>query len=303
MENKVSKKNIVLAVSTFLIIILLISGLFYFNIKKHASVTVEATVKYVGEDYIVVEDSTQEQYSLPTTEEYNVGDRVSFVIKDIQKETDPKEGTVLKIDTVSKSVTFSIMDPSSDNSENENIETENFNNTISTENNKENLQSTEEDVIQYFQTLDKKIDTYSTDKAIGESIKNGFVTVVDFLFYDGKIYGKTFDELSDNAKLKVLKLALSIDKKIEEYFPTYKEYISSAGSKIYTNVKEKVISTYLDITTKVCENHQDLCDSAKKGLADMKKSFSFTWDMIKEISGVGISKLKAWYEVWKDAND
>ena len=299
MEYKVPKKNIVLAVLTFLIIILLISGLFYINIQKHASVTVEATVKYVGDDYIVVEDAMQEEYSLKTTDEYNVGDRVSFIIKDIKKDTEPKEGTVLKIDTVSKSVTFSIMDSSSDSQEH--IETESSNDTIHTENNSENLQNTEEDVVQYFQNLDNKMDTYSTDKTLGESIKSGFVTVVDFLFYDGEIYGKTFDELSDSAKLKVLKIALSIDKKIEEYFPTYKEDISGAGSKIYTNVREKVISTYLDITTKVCENHQDLCVSAKEGLSDMKKSFSLTWSMIKELSGVGVSKLKAWYEVWKDA--
>ena len=42
--------------------------------------------------------------------------------------------------------------------------------------------------------------------------------VIDFLFYKGEISGYTFESLSASTKLKVLKLALSIDQKVEKYF-------------------------------------------------------------------------------------
>lgn len=306
MNEKVNSGNIVLFVVIFLVIILLIGSLFYYNIKKHASAMIEATVKYVGSGYIVVEDEEKQEYSLETDNDYNVGDKVSFVIKDIKKDSNPKEGTVEKIDTLSKSVQFSIMDPEKTESDSEESITQEQSSgdyidttveTKTTQNPSTNTDS--DDVVSYFETLNQNLDTYNQDKSLGQSIKNGFVTVVDFLFYDGTIKGKTFDELSDSAKLKVLKLAFSIDSKIDQHFPGYKEEISKTGSKIYTNVKSKAIEAYLNITTKVCENQPDTCNSAKQGLSELKTNFSLTWNFIKDISGIGVSKLKAWYEVWK----
>lgn len=308
MGEKVKSGNIFLFVGIFLVIILFIGGLFYYNIKKHASVTIEATVKYVGTGYIVVEDDEKQEYSLETKDDYNVGDQVSFVIKDIKKDSNPKEGTVEKIDTLSKSVEFSIMDPEkTDSDQNKSTSQDSTSRTdigsVSETKTNQNSSSdtSSDDVVSYFETLNQNLDTYKQDKSLGQSVKSGFVTVVDFLFYGGTIKGKTFDELSDSAKLKVLKLAFSIDSKIDQYFPGYKEEISKTGSKIYTNVKSKATEAYLNITTKVCENQPDTCIAAKEGLSELKDSFSLTWNFIKDISGVGVSKLKAWYEVWKDA--
>ncbi|MCI6266900.1 MAG: hypothetical protein MR598_08675 [Erysipelotrichaceae bacterium] len=306
MKEQMKGSHLVSIFLIFFIIIGLIAGLFYFNIKKHASITVEAVVKYIGNDYIVVEDENQEEYSLKTEEDYNVGDKVSFVIKDIKKDSNPKEGTVEKIDTISKSVHFVIMD--NNNKENDETTTSNDETTTEAENKNATQQDTtsnasietEDSVVTYFEQLNKDIDRYNQNRSLGQTIKKGFVTAIDFLFYGGTIKGYTFDSLSNKAKLKVLKLAFSIDSKIEKYFPGYKEEISTTSSKIYTNVKAKAIEAYLDITTKVCQEQSDTCHTAKEGLADLKKSFSLTWDFIKDISGVGISKLKAWYEVWKE---
>ena len=156
-------------------------------------------------------------------------------------------------------------------------------------------------VVSYFQNLNKDLDNYSSDKNLGKDIKKGFVTVVDFLFYEGTINGKTFRSLSTTAKLETLKLFFAIDKKIEDYFPGYKEDISSTGSKIYTDVKSEALKVYMDVTTKVCVDNSDVCKSAKDGLAELKRSFSLTWDYIKDVSEGGISKLKAWYEIWREA--
>lgn len=304
---KFSKFYIIIFV--FLIVLGSISTLFYVNLKKHQTMTIEATVKKVGNNYIVVEDENNEEYSLETDQNYNVGDMVSFVIKDIEKDSYPKKGTVLKIDTIRKSISFIIEDVVDEETNTTDNNTTEITNDSSNDNStivdnssiNETIASTEEDIIAYFENLNNNLDTYNQDKSIGDSLKSGFVNVVDFLFYDGEIKGKTFDELSSTAKLKVLSLALSIDQKIDKHFPNYKEEISTTSKNIYNNVKSKATVIYLDITTSVCENDPYTCKFAKEGLSDMKDSFSLTWSYIKEISGVGISKLKDWYEVWKEA--
>ena len=296
MEQSVKKSSILGIFFMFLIVMGVIGSLFYVNLKKKATVTTEAQVTYVGNHYIVVEDDEGQEYSLDTAQDYNVGDKVSFTMKDIKKDSNPKEGIVEKIDTISKSVQFYIMDSKTGEGEENNSSSEEEDKIVE---NSTSLDVHEDTVVSYFENLNTNLDNYKDNTRLGESIKNGFVTGVDFLFYDGTIYGKTFDDLSTTAKLKVLKLAFTIDKKIEKYFPNYKEQISTTGSKIYTKVKAKVVESYLDITTEVCKNNSDTCQTAKEGLADLKTNFSLTWSFIKEISGVGVSKLKAWYEVWK----
>ena len=307
MKNILKDKKIIMIVVVFLVIIAGIGTTFYLNLKDKNTITTEATVTYVGNNYIVVVDENKEEYSLKTTNKYNVGDKVSFTMKDIKKDTYPKEGTLEKLDTVSKSVEFSIsdsivVDSSQDSSESQEETTNGSNNSNETNNNSAVAEETgEAAVISYFEQLNSDLDAYNQNQNIGESLKKGFITVVDFLFYDGTIKGTTFDELSTSAKLKVLEIAFSIDKKIEEHFPEYKEQISETGTKVYTNLKSKALELYLDITTKACENNQDTCEAAKEGLSNLKSSFSLTWDFIKEISGVGLSKLRSWYEVWRES--
>ncbi len=153
------------------------------------------------------------------------------------------------------------------------------------------VSKTEADVINYVE----EVSTTSSSKAL----KDGFVKVIDFLFYDGKIYDKTFSELSNSAKIKIISLALKIDAKIDEYFPNYKETISNTTSKLYTNIKTKLVTLYLDTTVKICNNNKALCEDAKAGLQELKTSFGVTWDFIKDITGIGLTKLKDWYEVWR----
>jgi len=150
----------------------------------------------------------------------------------------------------------------------------------------------ENDIINYANEISK---TDNKDK-----LKEGFVTIIDFLFYDGKIYNKTFNELSNSAKIKIIALAIRIDNKMDELFPDYKDKISANTNKIYINLKTKIVALYLDTTVKICSNNSALCKDAKTGLNELKDSSNITWDFIKDISGVGINKLKNWYEVWRE---
>lgn len=280
----------------------------YTKYQRNKVITVEAVVQRIENDSVVVSDEDGIEYVIPNVGGYNVGDIVSFDIKNQNTELDPIEGEILKIETIQKSVQF-IITEDVEEVKNEITEEEiektdvNSSNSSNIDNNLDvssNEVVSEEDVVLYFSNLESEIKNTNSSN-ITSSIKSGFVTVVDFLFYDGTIKGKSFSALSDAAKLKVLKIAFSIDSKLEEKFPNYKEDIQDTGSRVYSNVKSKVLETYLNISTKVCQNNQDLCDSAKEGLGNMKKSFSLTWDMIKEFSGVGVSKLKSWYEIWRES--
>lgn len=154
---------------------------------------------------------------------------------------------------------------------------------------KEEIITTEQEVLAYFET--------SSLEEAKEKLKNGFTTIVDFIFYDKEIKGYTFDELTTTAKLKVITFALKIDNKIEEYIPDYKNSISEK----YQNIKAKAVSKYLEITEQICANHEDTCKFAKEDFQNMKKSFGITWDLIKNLGNIGIDKLKSWYDIFRES--
>lgn len=299
MDMKVRNKNIIMVVLVFFLVLGSLSVLFYINIFKDDSKEVEALVKLVGNNYIIVEDSDGNEYSIETNDSYEVGDRVDFVIKNIE-DVLPIVGEVIKIERVSQNVSFSITD-SSDNELDVDDDSNRVNQDIDSFSKNTDIVSDLE-VIDYIGDLEGRLVNYNTnDLDIGKSLKEGFVLVVDFIFYDGTIKGRTFDSLSNSAKIKVLQLAFSIDKKIDEYFPGYKEEVSSASTRVYTNLKLNLTKLYLDITTSICENEYELCESARDGFSDLKSSFSLTWDFIVSSASEGMNKLKEWYEIWRMA--
>ena len=157
--------------------------------------------------------------------------------------------------------------------------------------------TSEEDVVNYFEKKYDEVNNNSWND-VKDKAKEYFITIVDFIFYDGKIKGHTFNDLSSTAKLKIISIALKIDNKIEEYIPGYKETISSNGSKIYNNVKEKLVTLYLDISVEICKNHENGCNTAKEIFKDVKDNCKIGWDFIKKLVSSGTSKLKDWYEVY-----
>ena len=76
-------KKYSLIIITCLIIIGITASIIFFNNKNNKTIEVEAIVKMIGENYIIVEDDNGEKYSLETNEEYSIGDRVDFLIKEI----------------------------------------------------------------------------------------------------------------------------------------------------------------------------------------------------------------------------
>lgn len=160
---------------------------------------------------------------------------------------------------------------------------------------KDNYEHTEEDVIDYFSVMEDEVENSSSFK---DKFKEYFVTVVDFIFYDKDIKGYTFSELSGTAKAKVISVALMIDNKIEEYIPNYKENISSTTNKVYADVKEKLVTLYMDVSTDICKNNEDECLQVKEIFGEIKDVCKIGWDFIKSLISSGASKIKEWYEIY-----
>lgn len=152
----------------------------------------------------------------------------------------------------------------------------------------------ENEVVSYFTSLEAS--AFSSDEvSFKDKAKNAFTTIVDFLFYDSEIKGYTFSELTSSAKLKIIKIALSIDNKIDELFPDYKNTIKEK----MTNLKGKAALLYLETTSKLCESvGEDACDEARRDFKNMKESFGFTWELIKSGASQGYNHLKEILDEW-----
>lgn len=308
-------KNIIIGSLILLLICLCVVIYILLTKKDNKIIEMTGTVIVSDSKYVIVEHDNEDYVISNIKGKYKVGDIVKFIYQesDLVINEEPKRLKITdeeliktkddSLDNKTNSVnnntnstnnesnTSSENKPSSDNSNNSNVN----NSTGSGKpNTNTNIKNADDEVLSYFNNLNNDFNASS----IKDSVKNGFITVIDFLFYKGKIKGYTFSELSDSAKLKVLSLALYFDSKIEKYFPGYKESISSTTSKVYTNVKEMIVKTYLELTTTICSKNSELCATAKEGFNDLKNTFSLSWALIKDIAGDGISSLKNWYEIW-----
>ena len=181
-----------------------------------------------------------------------------------------------------------------------NNETTNNNQTspIQTPNDNQNevdITKSEQNVISHFQTMSLDIDSMNNQEDLThrEKAKNIFITIIDFIFYDKEIKGYKFNDLTMKAKLEIIKIATTIDNKIDSYFPSYKDFIKDK----YNSIKSKLIVLYMDTAANLCNSvGEDTCNQAKSDFKDMKESFGFTWSLIKEILSSGSTKIKDWYE-------
>lgn len=125
-------------------------------------------------------------------------------------------------------------------------------------------------------------------------IKENFIKIVDFIFYDSDINGYYFKDLTNGAKLKVIYYATMLDNLIDKEFPSYKENLS----EMYNNTKSKLIKLYLEKSSEYCKDNENVCKQAKSDFTVLKKSLNITFDFIKGLCQDGTQKLKEWYEIY-----
>ena len=275
-----------------IITILLITIILLLNNK---SKTIEGNILVVGSDYLLVSTDDKIDYIINTKNtDYTIGDKIKIEINHINKNKTPYEANAKNISII----TENNKEENKEETNKEELKNENITNNekpIIDNNNNQETNYSDTDIINYFEDLKNKITNYTSEHDISKEIKQKFVTCIDFLFYDKAIGGKTFKELTNATKIKVLELTMYIDSKIDTVFPGYKDSISQS----YQNIKSKVITLYLDTTTTICNNDPNLCNTAKEGFQNLKENFGITWDLIKDLAGTGLSKLKDWYEIWR----
>ena len=160
----------------------------------------------------------------------------------------------------------------------------------------DNKNYNQDDVISYFENIETEVDDSTSFK---ERFKEYFITITDFIFYDKEIKGYTFDELSGTAKAKIIFIALKIDNKIEEYIPGYKESILDSSDKIYMDIKERLITLYMDISVDICSNgNENDCAKVKEIFSEIISVCKIGWDFIKNLVKNGTTKVREWYEVY-----
>lgn len=175
---------------------------------------------------------------------------------------------------------------------------------------------TDEDVVNYVSTIDTQIENISkeqsSNKNVKESLKENFIILTDFIFYNGTIKGKTFNDLSTEAKEKIIELYEKIDGKIESVYPGYKEEIKDTSTKVYSKVKEMTISlketlkqNYIDMVGE--DVYQKEMDIIKEKSSEVKEKaspvISSAKEKTKEVYENTKDKLNTWYQGIKESSE
>lgn len=187
------------------------------------------------------------------------------------------------------------------------INNTNTNNTNTNNSNTITYSDKDTEVINSLNETLTKVKSNVSDNDFLDSAKGVFISIVDFLFYDGSINGVTFDELSDSGKKKVLEIASSIDSTIENKFPGYKETISDKASNAFNKASEIIKKGANDLNDFAREklgedNYQSIIDAKDELVYYTKNAINFIGDVSSSLWNSTKDKLNNWYQNFKNNN-
>lgn len=181
----------------------------------------------------------------------------------------------------------------------------------------------EQEMISTLSDVENEVDALlqSNEANVQDKLKGIFITIVDFIFYDGEIKGITFKELGDEAKQKVLQTVAAIDTKIENKFPSYKETISAKTKDAFHKMSDMIHKGAKNIQEfskeKLGEENYNSLINAKNELVFYTKNALHTlgnvasgiWDKSEGIRDKvsdtlkdGKDKVQNWYENLKNGD-
>lgn len=151
----------------------------------------------------------------------------------------------------------------------------------------------------------KNIEESTQDENFKDKASSTFISIVDFLFYDGTIKGISFDELTEKGKEKVLEIGSKIDVKLEEKCPGYKETISNSTSKAYQKASEiikKGAKNINDFAKSALgdENYQAIIDAKDELAKYSKEALNFVTGTGSKVFNSTKEKLNEWYQNFKN---
>lgn len=149
------------------------------------------------------------------------------------------------------------------------------------------------------------IEKSTRDENFKDKASSTFISIVDFLFYDGTIKGISFDELTEKRKEKVLEISSKIDVKLEEKCPGYKEKISNSTSKAYQKASEIIKKSAKNINDFAKsalgdENYQAIIDAKDELVKYSKESLNYVTGAGSKVFNNTKEKLNEWYQNFKN---
>lgn len=179
------------------------------------------------------------------------------------------------------------------------------NETIKNEITKPNLSNKDNTIINEMDNTLNSIDAESSSSNFSDKAKATFITIVDFLFYDGTIKGITFNELTADGKQKVLEIANKIDVKLEEVSPGYKDKISSTTSNAYNKASEIIKSGASSLNNFAKEklgdeNYNSIIDAKDELVKYSKNALNLVGSAGSKLFSSTKDKLNDWYQNFKN---
>lgn len=179
------------------------------------------------------------------------------------------------------------------------------NETIKNDITKPSLSNKDNTIINEMDNTLNSIDAESSSSNFSDKAKATFITIVDFLFYDGTIKGITFNELTDDGKQKVLELANKIDVKLEEKAPGYKDKISSSTSNTYNKASEIIKSGASSLNNFAKEklgdeNYNSIIDAKDELVKYSKNALNLVGSAGSKLFSSTKDKLNDWYQNFKN---
>lgn len=173
---------------------------------------------------------------------------------------------------------------------------------------KEEFTADDKEVVAYFNELKTNVQetlNSETSEEVKDKVKGTFITVVDFIFYEGEIKGIKFDDLTEGAKQNILETATTVDNMIMSKFPNYKEEISSTVTNAYNKASELIKKGANNVSEfskeKLGEENYNAIIEAKDELVYYTKN---AIEVVGEFAGTvwdkGKEKVKNWYENFKN---
>lgn len=168
--------------------------------------------------------------------------------------------------------------------------------------------SADEQAIEAFNNLENNVDSILNSETINNvkaKAKGIFVSIVDFIFYDSEINGVTFDELTDSGKQKILEIAYSIDTKIENKFPNYKETISETAKNAFNKASElikKGADNLKEFSKEQLgeENYNAIIEVKDEIVEYTKEAIDIIGDVGSDLLDSGKEYIKNWYENFRN---
>ena len=236
-----------------------------------------------------------------------IGDTFEIEEEQVNNNTSDNSNDNIDNNVTSSNNTSSVSNSTTTTNSSKNTQSNSSNkNDVSNNTEVNTYSSNDEIVINSLESSLTKINNGSTsDSSFSDSAKGVFVSIVDFLFYDGEINGVTFDELTDSGKQKVLEIASKVDNAIESKIPEYKETISDTASKAFNKASEVIKSGANNLNNFAKEklgeeNYQSIIDAKDELVYYTKNAINFLGDVGGKVFNSVKDKLDSWYQDFKN---